>query len=60
MNIATVKKLVIYLSLAFVVVSVWHDPSGSASAAGDFLHLVGTFLSTVLHKGTTFVKGLAN
>ena len=60
MHVDTVKKLVIYLSLAFVVVSVWHDPSGSAAAAGGFLHLVGTFFSTVLHKGTTFVKGLAH
>ena len=34
------------LFLAFVVVSVWSDPGGSAQAAGNFLHSVGGFFST--------------
>lgn len=60
MNFDTIKKLLIYLSLAFVIVSVWTDPSGSASAAGTFLHAVGGFVSTAINKGSVFIKDLAN
>ncbi len=60
MQFDTIKKLLIYLALAFVVVSVWTDPSGSASAAGTFLHTVGGFFSTAINKGSVFIKGLAN
>lgn len=60
MHLDTVKKILVYLALAFVVVSVWHDPSGSATVAGDFLHSVGGFFSAVIDKGSQFLKGLAN
>jgi hypothetical protein len=60
MSLDTVKKIVIYLAVAFVVVSVWNDPAGSATAAGSFFHSVGTLFSTAVDKGTAFVKGLAN
>ncbi|MCU1387248.1 MAG: hypothetical protein JWL72_586 [Ilumatobacteraceae bacterium] len=55
-----VRKVLIYLALAFVIVSVWHDPQGSAGAAGTFLHTVGGFFSALLDKSTKFLKGLAN
>ncbi len=60
MHLDTVKKILVYLALAFVVVSVWRDPAGSASAAGDFLHSVGGFFSTLIDKGSSFLKGLAH
>lgn len=60
MHLDTVKKILVYLALAFVVVSVWRDPAGSANAAGDFLHSVGGFFSTLIDKGSSFLKGLAN
>ena len=60
MNLDTVKKILVYLSLAFVIVSVWSDPSGSAEAAGNFLHSVGGFFSAAIDKGSAFLKGLAN
>jgi hypothetical protein len=60
MNFDTVKKLLVYLSLAFVVISIWTDPAGSASAAGNFLHSVGGFFSTAINKGSAFLKNLAN
>ncbi len=59
MNFDTVKKVLVYLSLAFVVVSVWRDPSASAGAAGGFLHSVGGFFSAAIDKGSAFLKGLA-
>ncbi|MCU1392207.1 MAG: hypothetical protein JWM34_635 [Ilumatobacteraceae bacterium] len=55
-----VRKVLVYLALAFVVVSVWRDPAGSAGAAGDFLHSVGGFFSALIDKGSQFLKGLAN
>lgn len=60
MNNATLRKAVIYLSFAFVVVSVWRDPAGSADAAGNFLGTVGNFFSTVIDKAAAFLRGLAN
>ena len=60
MNIETIKKLLIYLSIAFVVISIWTDPAGSANAAGAFLNSVGGFCSTAINKSSTFLKGLAN
>jgi hypothetical protein len=60
MNLETVKKVLIYLSLAFVVVSVWTDPAGSAGAAGDFFHSVGGFFSTAINKSSAFLKNLAS
>lgn len=60
MNFETGKKLLIYLSLAFVVISIWTDPAGSAGAAGSFFHSVGGFCSTAITKGSSFLKNLAN
>ena len=60
MKMDNIKKILVYLSLAFVIVSVWRDPAGSANAAGDFLATVGTFFSSVIDKGSAFLKGLAD
>jgi len=60
MNLDTIKKLLVYLALTFVVVSVWRDPAGSADAAGAFLGSVGGFFSDAVAKGGKFLKGLSN
>ena len=60
MNLETIKKLLVYLSIAFVVISIWTDPAGSAGAAGNFLHSVGGFFSTAITKSSSFLKGLAS
>jgi len=52
------KQILIYLVIAFVVVSVWKDPSGSASIAGRFLGNVGNFFVALIDKGSSFIKGL--
>ena len=54
------KQILIYLVIAFVVVSVWKDPSGSASTAGRFLGNVGNFFVALIDKGSSFIKGLTN
>jgi len=60
LNTDNVKKILIYLAVGFVVVSVWRDPSGSADAAGSFLSSVGSFFAAVIDKGAAFLKGLTN
>ncbi len=60
MKMDNVKKILIYLSLAFVLVSVWRDPTASADAAGAFLSTVGSFFSAVIDKSSAFLKGLAD
>jgi hypothetical protein len=60
MNLDTLRKILVYLALAFVIVSVWSDPAGSANAAGNFLHEVGGFFSTAIDKGSAFLKGLSD
>ena len=52
------KKLLLYLVIAFVIVSIWKDPSGSAKTAGTFLGNVGNFLVAQIDKGSSFIKGL--
>ena len=52
------KKLLIYLVIAFVIVSIWKDPSGSAKTAGGFLGNVGNFFVALIDKGSSFIKGL--
>ena len=52
------KKLLLYLVIAFVIVSIWKDPSGSAKTAGTYLGNVGNFLVALIDKGSSFIKGL--
>jgi hypothetical protein len=53
-----IKKILLYLIIAFVIVSVWKDPSGSAKTAGVYLGNVGHFFVNLIDKGSTFIKGL--
>jgi hypothetical protein len=55
-----VKKILVYLALAFVIVSIWRDPEGSADAAGAFLSSVGSFFADLIDKSAAFLKGLAD
>lgn len=52
------KKIALYLLIAFVVVSVWKDPSASATYAGDFLSQVGHFLRDLYSKLAEFIAGV--
>ncbi len=54
----SIGKIILYLIIAFVVVSIWKDPQGSASAAGTFLSSLGRFAHTVGHKSQMFMKNI--
>lgn len=46
------------IAAAFLVLSVWHNPTGTANAFGDFLGNVGGFLEDAIDKFTEFFRSL--
>jgi hypothetical protein len=53
-----IKQILITLIIVFVVLAIWHDPQSTSRAAGDFLGKVGHFISALIDKTATFIKGL--
>jgi hypothetical protein len=53
-----VKQIVITLIVVFVVLAIWNDPQSTATTAGQFLGKVGHFISALIDKAATFIKGL--
>lgn len=54
------KQVILYLMIAFIVVSVWKDPQTSADYAGDFLSSVGSFLRELYVKLAQFIEGIGD
>lgn len=52
------KQVLLYLIIAFVIVSIWNDPQQSAERAGDFLGSVGSWFVDLIDKSSSFFKGL--
>jgi hypothetical protein len=46
------------VAAAFLILSIWQNPSGTATAFADFLGSVGTFLEDAIDKFTEFFRGL--
>lgn len=53
-----IKKAFMVTAAAFLVLSMWHNPTGTANAFGDFLGNVGGFLEDAIDKFTEFFRGL--
>jgi hypothetical protein len=51
-------KALLWIAALFVLVAIWQNPSATASAFGDFLATVGSWLSDALDKSTEFLRGL--
>lgn len=58
MKNGTLKKILIYLIIAFVIVSIWQNPEEAADAATEFLGSVGNFFSELIDRTATFIQGL--
>lgn len=54
------KQGLIYLALAFVIVSIWRDPSSSSDSMGSFLGDTGDFFAQALEKGSEFFSHLVD
>ena len=59
MKLPSLKQILIWLAVAFVIVSIWNDPQGTGSAAGPFLGDVGHFLTEAFRRIAQFFGGLA-
>jgi len=52
------KKFFMVTAAAFVIVSLWHNPTGTANAFSDFLGEVGSFLEDAIDKFSEFFRSL--
>lgn len=52
------KRALGIIAVAFLVLSMWHNPTGTANAFGDFLGNVGSFLEDAIDKFTEFFRSL--
>jgi len=55
-----VKKSLMFVAVAFVALSIWNNPGGTAESFGTFLGDVGGFLEDVIDKATEFFRGLVS
>lgn len=58
MKTGTLKKVLLWLIIAFVIVSIWQSPEGAAGVAGNFLGSVGNFFSAVIDRSARFIRNL--
>jgi hypothetical protein len=52
------KKAFLITAAGFLLLSIWNNPSGTATAFADFLGNVGGFLEDAIDKFTEFFRGL--
>ncbi|HEX6568723.1 MAG TPA: hypothetical protein VF015_06145 [Acidimicrobiales bacterium] len=52
------KKAFGIIAAAFLVLSIWNNPTGTANAFADFLGNVGSFLEDAVDKFTEFFRSL--
>ena len=53
-----VKQPLIYLTIAFVIITIWNSPDSTGHNVGNFLGALGNWLADVADKATTFLKNL--
>ena len=52
----TLKRIALYLVIAFLILFIWNDPTGAGDAIGNFFHDVGSFFSDLFNKFASFVS----
>ncbi|HEX6239090.1 MAG TPA: hypothetical protein VFZ68_17965 [Acidimicrobiales bacterium] len=53
-----IKKVVTIVAVAFVALSIWHNPSGTAASFSDFLSNVSDFAQDLADRIVEFFRGL--
>ena len=53
-----VRSILLWLTIAFVVISIWNSPSTTGNSVGNFLGAFGNWAADVVDKGASFLKGL--
>lgn len=55
-----VKRLLVILIVAFVIVFIYTDPRGASDAIGPFLGDVGNLVTNGIHSGAEFLAGFGD
>ena len=53
-----IKRIFLLVAAAFLLLSLWNNPTATATAFADFLGNVGSFLEDAIDKFTEFFRGL--
>jgi len=53
-----IKRVFLLVAAAFLILSVWNNPTATATAFADFLGNVGNSLQDAIDKFTEFFRGL--
>ena len=59
-QLKAITRVAFYLLIAFLVIRLWQDPSGSADATVNFVGSIGSFFSDAIDKLSVFVRSLGN
>jgi hypothetical protein len=59
-QVKAIGRVAFYLFVAFVVIRLWQDPSGSADATVNFINSIGSFFASAIDKISQFVQGLGD
>jgi len=51
-------QILVWLTIAFVIVAIWNNPTTTGSAVGDFFGALGSFLLDLINKFTEFIRGI--
>ncbi|GEM_PF-4743155 len=51
------RQWFVWLTIAFVVVFIYRDPTGASDAIGPFLGDIGRLVTNVIHSGAEFLAG---
>ncbi len=54
----TIKKVMMWLLIAFVVVNIWQGPEVAADYTSDFLGNIGGFVSDLIDRTARFLTNL--
>lgn len=52
----TLRQVLLWLVIAFIILFIWNDPTGAGEAIGDFFSDVGSFFSDLFDKFANFVS----
>jgi nitric oxide reductase large subunit len=53
------KRILIWIAVGFVIVSIWQHPQTTSQEMGNFLGDVGHFFVVVIDKVAEFLSGLS-
>ncbi len=59
-QLKAVTRVGFYLLVAFMVIRLWQDPSGSADATVNFVGSIGSFFASAVDKLAEFIRSLGD